>query len=327
MSIEKILSHYQVNNQKVINNLKRIFNQGALKGTGKLLILAVDHGFEHGPDKSFSNNPAAYDPEYHFNLAIKGGCNALTAPLGFLEIGAKRYADKIPLILKLNSSDSLYKNENNNAFSAITATAQDAVRMGCIGVGFTIYPGSKFSRTIYEQAQKIIKEAREYGLITVIWAYPRGEQISLNKQSRVDILAYAVQIACQLGADLIKTKFPFSNEGELVENKNPANRENLAISLSRNCKNPANRENLVTRSACNKIVKIKQIMKGAFNNKRIVLFSGGESKDKEKLYQETKIIKQGGGFGSILGRNIFQRPKREALEMISEVVKIYKKEA
>ena len=286
--MSKILSYYQFDNQKTINNLKRIFNQGHLQGTGKIVILAIDHGFEHGPDETFAKNPVAYDPEYHFRLADKSGCSALTAPLGFLEIGAKAYADKIPLILKLNSSDSLYKDKNNNMFSALTASVEDAVRLGCVGVGFTIYPGSKFSRQIYEQAQAIIKQAKEQGLIVVIWAYPRGEKIFLKQQIGVDILAYAVQIACQLGAHFVKTKIPISDNPNLLENK------------------------------------IKQIMKSAFDSKRIVLFSGGEIKDKEDLYQETRSIQKGGGFGSVLGRNIIQRPEKEALEVLDKIMKIYK---
>ncbi len=138
--VQQILSWYESDNPGTKANLYRLLMTGRLAGTGKLVILPVDQGFEHGPARSFAKNPAGYDPHYHFELAIKAGCNAYAAPLGFLEAGASKYAGQIPLILKLNNSDSLYKDKD--PCSAVTGSVNDALRLGCAAIGYTIYPGS-----------------------------------------------------------------------------------------------------------------------------------------------------------------------------------------
>src|SRR5512134_1090515 len=138
--VKQILSWYASENPGTLTNLVRLLNHGALAGTGKMVILPVDQGFEHGPVRSFAPNPEAYDPDYHFQLAIDSGCNAYAAPLGSLQAGAARFAGQVPLILKLNNSDTLAKVEQ--PLSAVTGSVEDALRLGCVGVGYTIYPGS-----------------------------------------------------------------------------------------------------------------------------------------------------------------------------------------
>src|SRR3954470_21927330 len=147
--VRQILSWYTSDNPGVLTNLARLMSTGNLAGTGKFVILPVDQGFEHGPARSFQPNPDAYDPYYLYLLAIDSGCNAYAAPLGFLEAGADKFAGQIPTILKLNNSDTLAKVDQ--PCSALTGSVEDAVRLGCSAIGFTIYPGSGFRNTMYEQ--------------------------------------------------------------------------------------------------------------------------------------------------------------------------------
>ena len=149
--IQQILSWYSSENPGTLTNLYRLLNHGGLAGTGKMVILPVDQGFEHGPVRSFGPNPPAYDPDYHFELAIEAGCNAYAAPLGSLEASARKFAGQIPTILKLNNSDSLAKLDE--PISAVTGSVEDALRLGCVGIGYTIYPGSGARNVMYEEAR------------------------------------------------------------------------------------------------------------------------------------------------------------------------------
>src|SRR5579883_2017412 len=157
--VKQILSWYSTDNTGVKTNLARLMNHGSLAGTGKFVILPVDQGFEHGPARSFAPNPPAYDPDYHFQLAIDAGCNAYAAPLGSLEVSADKFAGQVPLILKLNNSDTLAKMDQ--PCSAVTASVKDAVRLGCSAIGYTIYPGSSQRNLMYEELRELILEAKE----------------------------------------------------------------------------------------------------------------------------------------------------------------------
>ncbi|WP_419215157.1 class I fructose-bisphosphate aldolase [Wolbachia endosymbiont of Rhagoletis cingulata] len=291
--VKQILSYYESENPGVKANLTRILMHGKLGGTGKLVILPVDQGFEHGPIKSFEVNPDAYDPHYHFQLAVDSGVSAYAAPLGMIEAGASTYAGMLPLILKLNSANSLHS-KSLTSDQAITASVKDALRLGCMAVGFTIYPGSAKCFDMMEEARKIIAEAKSCGLAVVLWSYPRGEGISKEGETAVDVIAYAAHIAALLGANIIKVKLPTNHlEREKIEN---------IESLSK---------------------RIEYIKKSCFSGKRIVVFSGGESKSVDDIYNEAKEIKQGGGNGSIIGRNTFQRKKEDALSMLKDIINIY----
>src|SRR5271155_284386 len=138
--VKTILSHYESDNPGTKANLARILMHGRLGGTGKVVILPVDQGFEHGPARSFAANPPAYDPHYHFQLAIDAGLSAYAAPLGMIEAGADTFAGQIPTILKLNSANSLSRLKED-ADQAVTGSVGDALRLGCSAIGFTIYPG------------------------------------------------------------------------------------------------------------------------------------------------------------------------------------------
>jgi class I fructose-bisphosphate aldolase len=298
--VKEILSWYSSDSPGTLTNLARLLGHGKLGGTGKLVILPVDQGFEHGPARSFAPNPAGYDPDYHFQLAIDAGCNAYAAPLGFLEAGAAKFAGQVPTILKLNNSDSLAKVDQ--PISAITGSVDEALRLGCSAVGYTIYPGSGARNRQYEDLRAITEEAKRKGLAVVVWSYPRGAGVSKDGETAVDIAAYAAQIAAQLGAHVIKVKPP----KDLVEGAE--------------AKKVFEKYAIPTKTMAD---RVRHVIQSAFNGKRIVIFSGGEAKGTEDVLNEIRGLKEGGSFGSIMGRNAFQRPRAEALKLLDEVMKIY----
>jgi class I fructose-bisphosphate aldolase len=299
--VREILSWYDSENPGTRTNLARLMNHGRLAGTGRFVILPVDQGFEHGPARSFAVNPGAYDPTYHFQLAIAAGCNAYAAPLGFLEAGVAEFAGDIPLILKMNNHDVL--NDEKDPLSAVTASVKDALRLGCVAAGFTIYPGSANAQAMYQQCREMIAECKSYGLAAVVWSYPRGSSISKQGETGIDVVAYAAQIAAQLGAHIIKVKPP-TQHIEQAEAKKAYEKAAVPIST------------LAER--------VRHVVQSAFSGRRIVIFSGGATNENdEALYDEYRAIRDGGGFGSIIGRNSFQRPKPRALEFLSTVMKIY----
>lgn len=298
--IREILSWYASENPGVRTNLARMLNHGRLAGTGKMVILPVDQGFEHGPARSFAPNPAGYDPRYHFQLAIEAGCNAYAAPLGFLEAGVSDYCGEIPLILKANNHDLL--NDERDPISAVTASVEDALRLGCVAIGFTIYPGSTERTTMYEQLRELTAQAKDAGLAVVVWSYPRGSGLSKEGETAVDVVAYAAQIAAQMGANIIKVKLP-SAKVELAEAQKVYQKYEIPIST------------LAER--------VHHVIQSAFDGRRIVIFSGGAATGDEQFFNEARAIRDGGGFGSIIGRNSFQRKKDEALKFLSTVMGIY----
>ncbi len=300
--VEKILSYYESDCPGVKTNLCRILMHGKLGGTGKMIILPVDQGFEHGPARSFSPNPDAYDPHYHYSLAIEAGINAYAAPLGMLEAGANTFAGAIPTILKINSANSLM-GKTMPPYQAITSGICDALRLGCVAIGFTIYPGSDMSLEIMSEMSEIISEAKSYGLAIIIWSYPRGGDLSKAGETAIDVCAYAAHIACLIGAHIVKVKLPTTHL-EQEEAKKQYIKSNIDISTLDK--------------------RVEHIKQSCFAGKRLVVFSGGTSKSLDELYDEVKAIKSGGGNGSIIGRNTFQRPKTEALEMLNKITAIYK---
>jgi class I fructose-bisphosphate aldolase len=300
--VKQILSWYGSDNPGTKANLARMLNHGTLAGTGKMVILPVDQGFEHGAARSFAPNPEGYDPDYHCQLAIDSGCNAYAAPLGFIESVADKFAGQVPLILKLNNSDTLAKVEA--PCSAITGSVNDALRLGCSAIGYTIYPGSGLRNRMYEDLREIIEEAKAVGLPSVVWAYPRGEGLSKDGETAVDVAAYAAQISAQLGAHVIKIKPPTAHieqaEAKKVFEKYSIPTKTLAE-------------------------RVRHCVQSAFNGKRIVIFSGGENRDAAGLLEDVKGLADGGAFGSIMGRNAFQRPRAEGLKLLADVMDIYKK--
>ncbi len=302
--VKKILSNYESDNPGTKANLSRILMQGRLGGTGKLVILPVDQGFEHGPARSFAKNPDAYDPHYHFQLAVDAGLSAYAAPLGMLEAGADSFAGQIPLILKVNSSNS-FMPKSAAPNQAVTGSVADALRLGCSAIGFTIYPGSHDMFDLMEEIRDMAEEAKAYGLAVVIWSYVRGEDISKDGETGMDTSAYAAHVAALLGAHIIKVKPPTAHL-EQAEAKKVYESEKIAI------KTMAER--------------IAHIREACFAGRRLVVFSGGNVKGEKDLLDEVRAIRDGGGNGSIVGRNCFQRPRVEALALLDNIIKVYKGE-
>jgi len=303
--VNEILSWYAGENPGVLTNLARIMMTGALAGTGRFVILPVDQGFEHGPARSFAPNAAGYDPRYHFQLAIDAGCNAYAAPLGFIEAGAAGYAGRIPTILKLNNHDTLSP-DGKDPIPSVTGCVKDALRLGCSAVGYTIYPGSAGFKSMYEDLAEITHEAKANGLAVVVWSYPRGSGLSKEGETAVDISAYAAQIAAQLGANIIKVKPPTAHI-EQAEAKKVFEAEKIPTATLAD--------------------RVRHVVESAFGGRRIVIFSGGAKGADEKIFEECRGIRDGGGFGSIIGRNSFQRKKPDALKFLATVMDIYRGKA
>jgi class I fructose-bisphosphate aldolase len=300
-AVRKILSYYESDNPGTKSNLARMLMHGKLQGTGKLLILAVDQGFEHGPTRSFAMNSQAYDPHYHYKLAVDSGLSAYAAPLGALEAGADTFAGAVPTILKMNSSNTLMKLSSPD--QAVTASIQDALRLGCSAIGFTIYPGSQASLNMFEEIRELASEAKNHGLAVIIWSYARGD-LSSEGELALDVLSYGAHMACLLGAHIVKVKIP------TVSIEDEASKKALI-----KAKIPY--ETLEDR--------LRYVVNSCFNGRRLVIFSGGATKDETNLLEEAQAILTAGGSGSIIGRNIFQRSHQESLELIEELVKIYQK--
>lgn len=300
-AIHRILSFYEADNPGSKANLVRMLMHGRLGGTGKMVILPVDQGFEHGPARSFAPNPPAYDPHYHFQLALDAGCNAYAAPLGMIEAGADTFAGRIPLILKLNSANSLAR-DKEGATQAVTGTVADALRLGCGAVGFTLYPGSDSAYGMFEELQDLAAEAKAAGLAVVVWSYPRGGALSTPGETALDVVAYGAHMACLLGAHIVKVKLPTAHV-ELPEARKAY--EKAGVDTSSLAK------------------RVAHVVQSCFNGRRMVIFSGGAAKDDlNAVYDDARAVRDGGGFGSIIGRNSFQRPRDEAITMLTTIMDI-----
>jgi class I fructose-bisphosphate aldolase len=299
-AVDRIMDNYRSDGPGVRASIYRLLTSGRLAGTGKLVILPVDQGFEHGPARSFAANPAGYDPEYHVQLALEAGCNAYAAPYGFIQSVAHEYAGRIPLILKVNNHDTLC--DENDPAPAQTSSVKDALRLGCAAIGFTIYPGSAHWKGMYEQLRALSEEARDHGLAVVVWSYPRGSALSKDGETAMDVVAYAAQIAAQLGAHVIKVKLPTEHlEQEAARKVYQSERVPIATLADR----------------------VRHVMQSSFAGQRIVVFSGGGKKGEDSIYDEARAIRDGGGNGSIIGRNSFQRPKADAIKFLNKVMDIY----
>ena len=303
--VKEILGWYEGASEATKANLARMLMQGKLGGTGKMVILPVDQGFEHGPARSFAVNPAAYDPHYHYQLAIDAGLNAYAAPLGMIEAGVDTFKGKMPTILKVNSNNSLCA-KDCQPDQAVTASVKDAVRLGCAAIGYTIYPGSNQCYDMLEELRELTEEAKAAGLAVVVWSYPRGPMLDKNGETAFDICAYAAHMAALMGAHIIKVKPPTDV-------------------LSLDAAKKVYIERKIDGSDLAK--RISHVVQACFNGRRLVVFSGGEAKGTDALLAEARAIHAGGGNGSIVGRNAFQRPKDEALKLLGQMIEVYKGKA
>ena len=300
--VKAILSAYESDNPGTKTNLARILMHGQLGGTGKLVILPVDQGFEHGPARSFAPNPAGYEPHYHWQLGVAAGLSAFAAPLGMIEDGASSYAGAIPTILKVNSANSL-NGEKDAPTQAITATVQDALRLGCSAIGYTMYPGSESSYDMMNDLRELIAEAKDAGLAVVVWSYPRGKYVTKDGELGLDVIAYGAHMAALMGAHIIKVKLPndFIDQGEAKKVYDATNIPRATMAQ-----------------------RVQHIVQSCFGGRRIVVFSGGGKKGEDSLFDDARAIRDGGGNGSIIGRNSFQRPYDDALKLLGNLIDIYK---
>jgi class I fructose-bisphosphate aldolase len=302
-AVKEILKNYESDSPGTKANLVRLLLQGRLANTGRMIIYPVDQGFEHGPGRSFASNPQAYDPHYHIKLAIDAGLSAFAAPLGMLEAGAGTFAGQIPTILKMNSANSLSRHSSNalEADQAVTASVDDALRLGCSAIGFTIYPGTDTTYNLFEEIRAIGEEAKRKGLAVVIWSYPRGN-MSREGETAIDVVGYAAHMACLLGAHIVKVKMP-TQHIEFREAKEEYQQNKIDVS---------------THEA-----RLRHIRECCFSGRRMVVFSGGASKPIDEVYEEARAIHNSGTNGSIIGRNVFRRPRTEALKLLDDLVNIY----
>ncbi len=300
--VRKILGFYEADNSGVKANLHRILMAGKLAGTGNMIILPVDQGFEHGPARSFAANPPSYNPHYHFQLAIDAGLNAFAAPLPMLEAGADTFAGQIPLILKVNSANSLIPDAAPKS-QAITGSVTDALRIGASAIGFTVSPGSSAALDMFSDIAAMRAEAAASGLATVIWSYPRGEALDKDAETAADISAYAAHIAALLGAHIIKVKMSTQHLAQ-PDAKKVYQSENIDVSTAAS--------------------RVRDVVNSCLGGRRLVVFSGGAKKGVDAIFDDARAIRDGGGNGSIVGRNTFQRSRTDALAMLAKLVEIYK---
>ena len=299
--VRRILGQYNGSSPGIKANLARILMQGRLAGSGRMVILPVDQGFEHGPARSFAINPAAYDPHYHIRLAIDARLSAYAAPLGMIEAVADSFPG-FPYILKMNSANSLSR-ERDAPNQAVTAEVRDALRLGCVAVGYTLYPGSDAAYDMLAQLREIAAEAKQAGLCVVVWSYPRGGGLSKDGETACDMVAYAAHIAALAGAHIIKVKPP----GSHIEQKEA---RGIYADSGINLSSLADRVRHIVDEA-------------AFAGRRLVVFSGGSAKNETELLDEIRAIRDGGAAGSIIGRNSFQRPRQEAISLLQRIRDIY----
>lgn len=303
--VRKILDKYESDSPGTKANIARFLMEGKLRGTGKMIIYPVDQGFEHGPARSFAANPAAYDPAYHPQLALDAGLSGYASTLGMLDCIADTYAPQIPLVLKMNSANSLSRLKED-ADQAVTASVDDALRLGCSAIGFTIYPGSDAAYDQFEEIRDLCLEAKSAGLATIIWSYPRGGSMTTEGETAVDVISYGAHIACMLGAHIVKVKLP-TDFIELKEAKKVYEEQKVDVSTMTS--------------------RVRHVVQSCFDGRRIVIFSGGGKKGIEGVYDDARAIRDGGGNGSIIGRNVFQRPREEALEVLGKMIDIFKSDA
>ena len=306
--VKKILDKYESDNPGTKANLARILMQGKLGGTGKLVILPVDQGFEHGPARSFAPNPPAYDPHYHFQLAIDAGLNAYAAPLGLIEAGADTFAGAIPTILKLNSGQQPVRPTKRPGGHRLAST--DALRLGCAAIGFTIYPGSDDQPTsmMEEIARAGRARPRRVGLAVVMWSYPRGGNLDKAGETAIDICAYAAHMAALLGAHIIKVKPPTDVLSQPEAAKKAYEK--------------AEDRHLDARPSASRTSCRRPSTAGASSSSR-----AARRRTSTACSPRSAAIRDGGANGSIIGRNTFQRPRDEALEMLDKIIGIYQGEA
>ncbi|TFG32864.1 fructose-bisphosphate aldolase [Candidatus Thorarchaeota archaeon] len=261
-------------------------------GNGKLMILPIDQGLEHGPVDFFPNPPSA-DPEFQFKLAVEGGYSGIALHLGLAEKYAPKYAGKIPIVLKINGKTRIPS--ANQPVSPMTGSVEDAVRIGADAIGYTLYVGSPNQYTDFTQFRKVKADAERYGMPIIMWAYPRGEAIDA-KGGRDSLFAidYAARVADELGADVVKLNVPEDDPKTRSQQRSPYDKLELSYEE-----------------------RVHKVVKTA--GKCLVLFSGGGMISDEEVVHRAKACLEQGATGLIFGRNLWQREWDDALAMTKKL--------
>lgn len=264
-------------------------------GGGTLLVLPIDQGLEHGPVDFFSN-PAALDPDYQFRLARDGNFSAIALHVGLAEKYYHRYAGEVPLILKLNGKTTIPSDAQ--AFSPLTGTVEDAVRLGADAVGYTLYVGTPGQERDFAQYLRVREDAERFGMPLIVWSYPRGAAIDAKGgKDSFYAVDYAARIASELGADMVKVNFPHPDKRAAVPGAYDAEfSAGHAIDA-------------VVRSA----------------NRTLLLVSGGERAGDDAMLEKARLSMESGATGLIFGRNVWQREHRESLAFIGRLQEILAK--
>lgn len=297
-------------NAQTIRSLTQLYNHGRLSGTGYLSILPVDQGIEHTAGSSFSSNPIYFDPENIIKLAIEAGCNAVASTMGGLAMLSRKYAHKIPFVVKINHNELLtYPNKYNQI---MFANVKDAWNMGAVAVGATIYFGSAESDRQIIEVAKAFEEAHNLGMATILWCYSRNDAFIKNRidyNTAADITAQANYLGVSIQADIIKQKLPTNNGGF------------TAIKFAK-----TNPEMYTKLCSDHPIDLCRYQVMNCFSGRISMINSGGESKGETDLAEAIKtavINKRAGGTGIIMGRKSFQRPFNEGIKIINAVQEIY----
>ncbi len=299
---------------QVIRSLQTIFNHGRLGGTGYVSILPVDQGIEHSAGASFAKNPMYFDPENIVRLAIEGGCNAVASTYGALGSVARKYAHKIPFILKINHNELLtYPNTYNQI---MFARVEDAWNMGCVAVGATIYFGSEQSERQIQEVSEAFAHAHELGMGTILWCYLRNSGFKVNgvnHETSADLTGQANHIGATIEADILKQKQPTQNGGYKALNADGQSYGKYD-------------ERMYTELATDHPIDLTRYQVANGYMGRIGLINSGGASGKNDLQQAVKtavINKRAGGMGLISGRKAFQRPMKEGIEILNAIQNVY----
>lgn len=302
-------------NPRVLRSLQEIFDNGRLGGSGYLSILPVDQGIEHSAGTSFAPNPMFFDPENIVKLAIEGGCNAIASSYGVLGSVARKYAHKIPFILKLNHSELL---SYPNRYDQVPyAQIEDAHEMGCLGVGATVYWGSEESNRQLQEISKMFSYAHELGMTTVLWCYVRNKEFVVNGtnyEASADLTGQANHLGSTIEADIIKAKQPEVNRGyEAVQNhKDDGYAKDPSLIY----------ENLLTDHPID--MTRYQVANCYMGRCGLINSGGGSGKDDLQQVVRTAVInKRAGGMGLISGRKVFQKPVEEGIDILHAIQDVY----
>lgn len=301
-------------NIRVLHNLQRMFDSGRLAGTGYLSILPVDQGIEHSAGASFAKNPAYFDPENIIKLAIEGGCNAVASTFGVLGAMARKYAHKIPFLVKINHNELL---TYPNKFDQIMfGTIQKAYDMGAAAVGATIYFGSEESSRQIVEVSEAFDYAHELGMATVLWCYTRNNAFKVNGvdyHSSADLTGQANHLGVTIGADIVKQKLPENNGGYLALNTGSSSYGKLD-------------QRIYDELTSDSLIDLTryQVANGYMGRSGLINSGGASGKDDFADAVKTAVInKRAGGMGLISGRKAFQRPMDEGVKLLNHIQDVY----